>query len=65
MINSLAPGRYGNNFKSMIFKHIVSKNNLCTRCENIKESWYREVNIGSGNGLLPPGNKPLPAPMLT
>ena len=23
------------------------------------------VNIGSGNGLMPPGNKPLPEPMLT
>ena len=23
------------------------------------------VNIGSGNGLEPPGNKPLPEPMLT
>ena len=22
------------------------------------------VNIGSGNGLVPPGNKPLPEPML-
>ena len=24
-----------------------------------------EVNIGSGNGLVPTGNKPLPDPMLT
>ena len=24
-----------------------------------------KVNIGSGNGLLPSGNKPLPDPMLT
>ena len=24
-----------------------------------------EVNIGSGNGLLPDGTKPLPKPMLT
>ena len=24
-----------------------------------------EVNIGAGNGLVPPGNKPLPEPMLT
>ena len=23
------------------------------------------INIGSGNGLLPDGNKPLPEPMLT
>ena len=24
-----------------------------------------EVNIGSGNGLVPLGNKPIPEPMLT
>ena len=24
-----------------------------------------KVNFGSGNGLLPDGNKPLPEPMLT
>ena len=24
-----------------------------------------DVNIGSGNGLVPSGNKPLPEPMLT
>ena len=24
-----------------------------------------EVNIGSGSGLVPSGNKPLPEPMLT
>ena len=27
--------------------------------------WKRTVNIGSGNGLLPDGTKPLPDPMLT
>ena len=26
--------------------------------------WW-QVNSGSGNGLVPPGNKPLPKPMLT
>ena len=25
---------------------------------------HTEVSIGSGNGLLPSGNKPLPEPML-
>ena len=24
-----------------------------------------QVNIGAGKGLVPPGNKPLPEPMLT
>ena len=30
-------------------------------------TWYywRLVNIGSGDGLMPSGNKPLPEPMLT
>ena len=27
--------------------------------------WWWWVNTGSGNGLVPPGNKPLPGPMLT
>ena len=38
-VNSLAPGRCGNNSKCIIFT---------------------EVNIGSGDGLVPSGNKPLP-----
>ena len=25
----------------------------------------KSVNIGSGNGMVPSGNKPLPGPMLT
>ena len=28
-------------------------------------SYWWQVNIGSGNGLVPSGNKPLPEPMLT
>ena len=31
-------------------------------CHMATENW---VNIGSGNGLLPDGTKPLPEPMLT
>ena len=27
--------------------------------------YLTDVNIGSGNGLVPSGNKPLPEPMLT
>ena len=30
----------------------------------MRHPWWL-VNIGSGNGLVPSGNKPLPAPMLT
>ena len=32
---------------------------------NVLEPYWRQVNIGSGNGLVPPGTKPLPEPMLT
>ena len=28
-------------------------------------NWPTDVNIGSGNGLVPSGSKPLPEPMLT
>ena len=28
-------------------------------------AWENLVKIGSGNGLLPDGTKPLPGPMLT
>ena len=31
--------------------------------QDLSEWWL--VNIGSGNGLVPSGNKPLPEPMLT
>ena len=32
---------------------------------NVAGPYWWEVNIGSGNGLVPSGNKPLPEPMLT
>ena len=35
---------------------------LSTHCSPVTQIW---VNIGSGNGLLPYGTKPLPEPMLT
>ena len=42
---------------------------MCTSCE-IDVRWlpqktYGDVNIGSGNDLVPLGNKPLPEPMLS
>ena len=39
----------------------------CHNCHNVNVTglkWWK-VNIGSDNGLLPSGNKPLPEPMLT
>ena len=41
--------------------------NLLWNCPNMNViglDWW-SVNIGSGNGLVPSGNKPLPEPMLT
>ena len=32
---------------------------------NVTEFHWWSVNIGSGNGLVPSGNKPLPEAMLT
>ena len=32
---------------------------------NVTGSYWRHINIGSGNGLVPSGNKSIPEPMLT
>ena len=54
--------------KSMLFKLIIQNSSKCIR------SWFHmnatkpnlwEVNIGSGNGLVPSGTKPLTERMLT
>ena len=56
--------------KSLIFKIISQKSNLSTNCE-IAVRWIlqtpliRKVNIGSGNGLVPSGDEPLPESVLT
>ena len=69
--NSLAPGRCGSNFKSTIIKLITEYSSLGTHCEmdgsqvNATEPHHWDVNIVSGNGLVPSGNKPLPEPMFT
>ena len=51
MLNSLAPGKYQWNLSHVILNQILVIDG--------------QVNIGSGNGLVPSGNKPLPEPMLT
>ena len=69
-INSLAPRTLDNNFGSKIFKLIPQNSSLGACCE-IALRWMPynlsnvKVYIGSGNGLVPSGNKPLPEPMLT
>ena len=63
----MANGRCGSNFKSIIFKRML-RIKLVSTCE-IALRWMPqntfEVNIGSGKGLVPSGNKPLPEHMLT
>ena len=65
----LAPGKFEWNFRHVILKQILVYDGSGIFCE-IALIWmlldftYDEVNIGSGNGLVPSGNKPLPEPML-
>ena len=61
--SSLAPGRCGSNFKSVIFEHKLRVKFMSTSCE-IALKWMpqdafddKEVNIGSGNGLVTSSNK--------
>ena len=64
--NSLASGRHDCDLKCKNFKcNVGSISNKHYPLMNARGpcSWY--VNIGSGNGLVPSGNKPLSEPMLT
>ena len=51
----------------VISKHMVLIMHFLWICSqmNAREHFWWQVNIGSGNGLVPSGNKPLPEPMLT
>ena len=74
--NSLAPGKFEWNFRFVIFIRILViagwgiycwLRNLLWNCPNINVTglnWW-SVNISSGNGLVPSGNKPLPELMMT
>ena len=70
LFNSLAPGRCGNVFKSVIIStHITDQFHehlLWNSYQmNASEPLWKEVSIDSVNGLVPSGNKPLPEPLLT
>ena len=67
----MAPGKFEWNFRHVIFKQILVIDgwlrHLLWNCPNMNVTglhWW-SVNIGSGDGLVPSGNKPLPEPMLT
>ena len=68
--NSLVPGEYEWNFRYVIFKGILVTDGWGISCKNclylniFEPNWW-STNIGSGNGLVPLGNKPLPDPVLT
>ena len=66
MINSLAPGGFDYSIKLVNFKLTSTINILSIFHEiAITTPHWSFINIGSGNGLVPSGNKPLPEPMLT
>ena len=58
----LASGRCSN-FESVIFEHMLQMKFMIMSTATGHIWWL--VNIGSGNGLVVSGNKPLPEPMLT
>ena len=71
-INSLALGKSEWNIRYVIhcniqtdFSDWLLRHHLwnCSNMNVTRLHWW--VNIGSGNGLVPSGNKPLPEPMLT
>ena len=70
-VNSLGPRRSGSNFQSIIFKLKIQTTGLHGHLlrnwshVNTTEPYWGEVNIGSGNGLVTSGNKPLLEPLLT
>ena len=65
-INQLAPKRSDCNIKFAIFKLRTKKDisSNSSKMNATRPHWW-SVNLGSGNGLVPSGNKPLPEPMLT
>ena len=69
-VNSLAPvgtsikfqlGNFHANFSEWWLRYLLWN---CPQMNATRPYWWY-VNIGSGNGLVPPGNKPLPESMLT
>ena len=68
-INSLAPGIYVSNCKNELWItcYVLRSWILLVHYSlvNTTEHLGWRVNIGSGNGLVPSGNKPLPEAMLT
>ena len=69
-INSLAPGRSYCDFKNVIFNLVSLIGILKPSYDNVLRWMSTDLTddksaLVSGNGLLPPGNKPLPEPVST
>ena len=73
MINSLTPGRFAFNFNCVVLKDI-SVTDIWIIYHGTTLKWMPkdltvlsddgQINIVSGNGLVPSGNNPLPDPMI-
>ena len=69
IINSLSLGRCGSNYKdSFFFKSVIRKVSwaLLWNCSQVKATFYHYwgFNLGTGNGLMPSGNRLLLKAML-
>ena len=64
-IYSLDPGKLEWNFRNVIFKWVLLINGFALLWMSLDFNKWWSVKIGSGNGLVPSGNKPLPEPVLT
>ena len=58
------PGRCGSNLQKHVTDY-VHEHLLNFSQVNVTEHLWWQVSIGSGNGLVPSGNKPLSEPMFT
>ena len=70
MIELIGPSEMSYWFNGLISKFIIQNSSCLGTCSeiaelNATEQHWQEVNIGSSDGLLPDGSKPLPDLMLT
>ena len=65
MLTHWPHGRFRWHFRWVIFMLILVIDYWNCHQMNVTGSYWWQVNIGSGNGLVPDGTKPLPEPMLT
>ena len=65
-VNSFVPRRSGFNCKTAIFKLVLLNQSFWLIPHmNVTRPYWWKFKTGSGDGLVPSGNKPLPGQMLT